>query len=146
MRRTVLIVDDNEHNREYARQVLEVGFDVRVAIDGAAALASIAEATPDLVVLDLSMPHLDGWEVLRRLRAGEAGDLGARLQVVACTAHAMAGDRERILAHGFDAYLPKPYRPDELAACVEAFLGGGEAAEDDGWGGDGWSLDDEGEP
>ncbi len=141
MKPLVLVVDDNEHNREYARQALAARWDVRGAADGEAALRAVTERRPDLVLLDLSMPRLDGWEVLRRLRRDPAT---ARLLVVGCTAHAMAGDRERVLSGGFDAYLAKPYRADEVVGCVEALLGpgAGEAApEADGWGEPGWRLE-----
>jgi CheY-like chemotaxis protein len=137
--RGVLVVDDNEHNREYARQVLASCWRVRTAADGEAALAAVAVASPDLVLLDLSMPRMDGWEVLRRLRQADAT---RAIPVVGCTAHAMAGDRERVLAAGFDSYLAKPYRADELVSCVEAFLGAPEAHPDEGWGDDDWTLDE----
>lgn len=133
----VLIADDNEHNREYARQVLEECWDVEVAGDGQAVLDLIERAAPDLLLLDLSMPVLNGWEVARRLKADPAT---RAIPLVACTAHAMAGDRERALATGFDGYLAKPYRPAELMACVESFLGPPtERVESDEW-----TLGDEG--
>lgn len=121
-RALVLIADDNEHNREYARQVIVDRWDVALAADGEEALRLVAERVPDLVLLDLSMPTVNGWEVARRLKAGAAT---RAIPLVACTAHAMAGDRERALATGFDGYLAKPYRPPELTACIESFLGPG---------------------
>lgn len=136
-RARVLIADDNEHNREYARQVLVDAWDVTVAGDGEAVLELVRAARPDLVLLDLSMPGLSGWEVARRLKGDPST---ATIPLVACTAHAMAGDRERALATGFDGYLAKPYRPAELMACVESFLGppaDPRAAEE-------WALDDDG--
>lgn len=131
-RRTVLIADDNEHNREYARQVLADMWTIITADDGGAALAVARRERPHLVLLDLSMPTLNGWEAARRLKADPAT---AMIPLVACTAHAMAGDRERALATGFDGYLAKPYRPAELIACVESFLGPAEAppGPDAGW-------------
>jgi CheY-like chemotaxis protein len=132
------VVDDNEHNREYARQVLVSRWAVDVAPDGEAALELVARGSPDLLVLDLSMPRVDGWQVLKRLRSNPATQ---QIPTVACSAHAMPGDRERALAAGFDGYVTKPYRPEELRACVEGFLGPGEpAGDDDGWGGDDWNL------
>lgn len=128
----VLIADDNEHNREYARQVLADAWTVLVAADGQAVLDLIARERPDLVLLDLSMPVLSGWEAARRLKADPGT---ATIPLVACTAHAMAGDCERALATGFDGYLAKPYRPAELSECVESFLG--PSAE----GGEEWALE-----
>jgi CheY-like chemotaxis protein len=134
----VLIADDNEHNREYARQVLTGSWEILLAGDGQEALDLARRARPDLVLLDLSMPTLNGWEVARRLKADPT--TGA-MPLVACTAHAMAGDRERALATGFDGYLAKPYRPTELMACVESFLGEPGAASPEGAGGE-WDLGD----
>lgn len=122
-RKRVLIADDNDHNRELARQCLVDGFAVLLAKDGTTALDLARAERPDLVLLDLSMPRMNGWDVARALKADP---LTARISLVACTAHAMAGDRERALAVGFDGYLAKPYRPRELVGCVEDFLGKGE--------------------
>ncbi|RMG06677.1 MAG: response regulator [Planctomycetota bacterium] len=139
----VLIVDDNVDNREYAREVLCTRWRCQEASDGCSALEAIRACRPDLVLLDLSMPGLSGWEVLERLKADEAT---REIPVVACTAHAMAGDRERALSAGFADYLAKPYRPADLRSLVERFVGVPEAptttpeAEDDGWGGADWSL------
>lgn len=129
----VLVADDNEHNREYARQVLGPRWDVLLAVDGAEALALARSRRPDLVLLDLSMPALTGWEVAQQLKADADT---ARVPLVACTAHAMAGDREQALAAGFDGYLAKPYLAAELVACVESFLGPAEVRDED----DGWAL------
>lgn len=150
----VLVVDDNDHNREYARQVLADRFEVSLAVDGVDALEQIAAHAPDLLVLDLSMPRLDGWGVLARLRAAAAT---RELPVVACSAHAMSGDRERALAAGFNAYVAKPYRGRELIACVHSFLPAvasrertpqrmtpsDDAPGADDWGGEDWSLSDD---
>ncbi len=122
-RKRVLVADDNEHNRDLARQCLKESFVVLEAKDGAAALAVAQKELPDLVLLDLSMPRMNGWDVARALKSDPAT---ARISLVACTAHAMTGDRERALAVGFDGYLAKPYRPRELVGCVEDFLGKGE--------------------
>lgn len=136
----ILVVDDNEHNREYARQVLAEQFEVEVAEDGVEALALIEAAPPDLVLLDLSMPRLDGWGVIRALRDDPTH---AGLPIVACSAHAMRGDQERALAAGFDAYLTKPYRPNDLVQCLAPYVGAGATTTvDDGWGGEGWSLNE----
>ena len=136
---TILVVEDEADLRAGICHNLEVeGFKVLSASNGREGLDQIAAHSPDLVLLDLSMPRLNGWDLLQLLKAGA---VTATIPVVACTAHAMGGDRERALAAGFDAYLAKPYRPAELIECVEAFLGPGESGgEDDGWGGSDWSL------
>ncbi len=140
-RARVLVVDDNEHNREYARQVLAGFWSVEVAEDGVDALERVQATAPDLVVLDLSMPRLDGWGVIRALREDPKTK---SIPVLACSAHAMRGDQERALAAGFNGYVTKPYRSEELVSSVEVFLGPGEktSGDDDGWGGDDWSLDE----
>lgn len=140
---SVLIVDDNEHNREYARQVLAEFWPVTLAEGGAEALSALRGELPRLVLLDLSMPEVDGWAVLEQVRAERAWE---GLPVVACSAHAMSGDKERALASGFDAYLTKPYRPHELIDMVSRYLGppGGEGEDgDDGWGDDDWELSED---
>jgi two-component system cell cycle response regulator DivK len=134
-RKRVLVADDNTDNRELARQVLEASFSVIVATDGKATLELARRELPDLVLLDLSMPRMNGWDVARALKADGAT---ARIWLVACTAHAMTGDRERALAVGFDGYLAKPYRMRELMACVLDFLGPGAAPEKGGQ--DEWAL------
>ncbi|MBL4850091.1 MAG: response regulator [Planctomycetes bacterium] len=136
----VLVVDDNDSNLEYARQVLVSRWDVTVAAGGAEALEALAAGAPDLLLLDLSMPGVDGWEVLNSVRSNPATKA---LTVVACSAHAMAGDKERALAAGFDAYLAKPFRSAELVEMVSHFLGITAPSEDHdaGWGGEDWSLE-----
>lgn len=136
-KRRVLVADDNEHNREYARQALEDAWEVELAEDGDAALAAVERARPDLVLLDLSMPGLNGWEVARALKRDPRT---ATIPLVACTAHAMSGDRERAIASGFDGYLAKPFRPAEIMACVESFLGPPVDGTD---GSDAWTLREE---
>lgn len=140
---SVLIVDDNEHNREYARQVLAEFWPVALAEGGAEALSALRVGLPALILLDLSMPEVDGWAVLEQVRAEAAW---AGLPVVACSAHAMSGDKERALASGFDAYLTKPYRPQELIEMVSRYLGppDGEGGDgDDGWGDEDWELSED---
>lgn len=131
----IWIVDDNEHNREYARQVLVGSYEISLADSGQTLLDSLNGDT-GLILLDLSMPDLDGWQVLERLRARD--DTRA-IPVVACTAHAMSGDRERALAAGFDGYLAKPFRPSELIDVVGSFV---PPSDDGGGDDDGWDMDD----
>jgi CheY-like chemotaxis protein len=116
---TVLVVDDNPHNRELASQLLEDRYTVVTAADGEEALESIAATAPDLVLMDISMPKMDGFEALRRLRANGTT---RHLPVVALTAHAIRGDRERMLNAGFDGYVSKPLDEDVLLSLIELLL------------------------
>lgn len=115
--RRILLVDDNEVNREMAREFLEIGgHTVRTADDGQQALEMLqSDPLPDLVLLDIQMPVLDGPSTLARMRQDPRT---ARLPVVALTALAMSGDRDRLLAQGFNAYLAKPYQIDTLLQVV----------------------------
>lgn len=123
----ILIADDERLNQMLARKVLEShGYTCIVAGNGQEALALAREHHPALVLMDLSMPVLDGWEATRQLRADP--DL-RHLPVLALTAHAMVGDREKALAAGCDAYLTKPYRPGDLLDRVRSLLAGGAAGE-----------------
>lgn len=116
----ILIADDRASSRELLRVILErVGYDVLEAADGEAALDLIRTGAPDLVLLDLQMPKLDGLAVLQAVR-GEARF--ARLPVVALTASAMRGDRERILEAGFTGYVAKPAGPELLRETVATLL------------------------
>lgn len=110
MRKTIAHVEENPDNRLLVSVILGERYRVLEYESGPAALAGFAEERPDLVVLDISMPEMDGTEVLRRMRADPAL---ARIPVVALTAHAMAGDREKYLDLGFDGYVTKPI-VDEL--------------------------------
>jgi CheY-like chemotaxis protein len=106
MSATILVVEDVEDNRELVRLLLEsAGYTVVEAHNGQEALDALVTGLPDLVLMDLSLPVIDGWEVTRRLREDART---AALPIIALTAHAMAGDRERVMASGFDGYIPKP--------------------------------------
>ncbi len=109
--RTIAVVEDNPDNRLLVQAILEDSYRVVEYENGADALAGMAQEVPDLVLLDISLPGMDGTEVLKRIR--EDVKL-ARLPVIAVTAHAMSGDRERFLAEGFDDYLTKPIVDEEL--------------------------------
>jgi two-component system sensor histidine kinase/response regulator len=116
----VLLAEDHPVNRKVAVGVLEgLGHSVAVAADGSEALAILDGAEFDAVLMDVQMPVMDGFEATAALRAREAGT-GRHTAVIALTAHAMKGDRERCLAAGFDDYLPKPIRRDALAAALDA--------------------------
>ena len=116
----VLIVDDNPVNLELASMVLRsAGLQVTTADGAEAALRALAHTRPDLVLLDIQMPHVDGLALLGQLRADPAT---ADLVVVAFTAYAMKGDRERLLAAGCDGYISKPIDVGRFAEQVRALL------------------------
>ena len=113
MTKRILVAEDDPASRELIRELLEMeGYDVQMALNGRDALNQLQQsAPPDLVMLDIQMPELDGYEVMKRLRNLPAY---ATVPVVAFTAYAMAGDRERALAAGFDSYITKPIRVASL--------------------------------
>jgi two-component system, cell cycle response regulator DivK len=121
--RLVLIVEDNEKNLKLARDLLQVkGFSTVEAPDGGLGIALAAAHHPALVLLDIQLPDMDGWEALARLRADPRT---ADIPVVAVTAFAMDGDRERFLDAGFDGYIPKPIDVRSFPAQVDAFCASG---------------------
>jgi two-component system cell cycle response regulator DivK len=112
----VLIVEDDATNRMLATRILTAsGFLYAEATDGEHALELLKGPRPDLVLMDLSLPGIDGWELTRRIRQNAAL---SSLPVLAVSAHAMHGDRDRAIAAGCDDYLTKPYRPSELIAAI----------------------------
>ena len=105
---TVLIIDDAPDNVEVARKVLSFhGATVHIAEDGLLGLSKLQEIKPTFVLLDLSMPNMDGWQMLEAIRARPNEK---HLPVIALTAHAMEGDRKKTLDAGFDGYIAKPFR------------------------------------
>lgn len=119
---TVLLVEDNVDNRAIYRTILEHGgLEVIEAQDGAAGLRLARERRPDVILMDISIPVLDGWEATRQLKADpETRDI----PVVALTAHALAGDRQKAEEIGFDQYLAKPIEPRRVMEAVRALLEG----------------------
>ena len=116
----ILVVEDNVYNRDLIRRFLEPeGFEVVVAHDGADGLARAVTDKPDLVLMDMSLPVVDGWEATRRMKADPAT---ARIPVIALTAHAMLGDRERALEAGCDDYDTKPIDIERLLSKIGALL------------------------
>ncbi len=104
-RSEIAVVEDNEDNRLLLRALLDDRYELREYATGVDALEGLEAAVPDLVLLDISLPGMDGIEVLARIRAVESL---RHLPVIALTAHVMSGDRERLLAEGFDGYVSKP--------------------------------------
>ena len=120
--RRILVVEDNPLNLKLVRDVLQfAGYDVIEAHSGEEGLRAAQDDPPDLVLMDLQLPGIDGTETLRRLRQGS---LGRDVPVVAVTAFAMAEDRERATLAGFDGYVEKPISVRELPGQIEAFLDG----------------------
>ena len=120
----ILIAEDNAVNRLLARRLLEKhGNTVRVVENGQEALVAIEQETPDLVLMDVQMPIMDGLQAIRAVRAKEQIS-GLRLPIIALTAHAMKGDRERCLGAGADEYLTKPIRAAELFAALSRMKAG----------------------
>ena len=119
---SVIVVEDNEKSMKLFRDVLTVtGYRALEATTGVQAVELAAEHGPDLVLMDIQLPDIDGVEALSRLRADERT---ASIPVLALTAQAMHGDRERFLAAGFDGYLSKPLNIAELVATVRQYCDG----------------------
>jgi len=116
----ILVVDDNPVSRELVREVLQrPDYQMLEASDGQKALDTIAQAEPDMVLMDIQIPIFDGYEVLHRIRSDPRF---AALRVIALTAYAMPADRERALAAGFEAYITKPIDAGALRREVEHLL------------------------
>ncbi|MDH3349449.1 MAG: response regulator [Desulfobulbaceae bacterium] len=118
--KTILVVDDNEDSRELVVKVLKrQGYTLCMAIDGEDALIKVAQEQPDLILMDISLPKMDGHEVTRRLK----NDIKFQdIPVIALTAHAMKGDREKSLAAGCDDYISKPFNIRELPDFIKKHL------------------------
>jgi two-component system, cell cycle response regulator DivK len=118
----ILLVEDNEMNRDMlSRRLQRRGYEVLTAVDGESGLALTRSDAPALVLMDMSLPGIDGWEATRQLKADPAT---RAIPVIALTAHAMAGDREQALAAGCDDFDIKPIELDRLLGKIEALLGG----------------------
>ncbi|HVV45432.1 MAG TPA: response regulator [Bryobacteraceae bacterium] len=116
----VLLVEDNEMNRDMmARRLTRKGYAVSVALDGAEGLQMAAEMAPDLILMDMSLPVLDGWEASRRLKADPAL---RKIPILALTAHAMSDDRTKALEAGCDEYDTKPVEFSRLLEKMETML------------------------
>jgi len=121
----VLLVEDNEMNRDMlSRRLVRRDYEVLIAVDGEAGVAMARNETPDLILMDMSLPGLDGWEATRRLKADRATQA---IPIIALTSHAMSGDREKALEAGCEDYDTKPVELSRLLAKMEALLGNDEA-------------------
>ncbi len=122
MPRKILIVEDNEDNRELAVKVLRnKGFETVTAVDGEEAIEKAVSEKPDLILLDISLPKLDGYEVAKRLKNMEGFK---DIPIVAFTAHAMKGDREKVIVAGFEGYISKPINIREFPDQVKLYIRG----------------------
>jgi CheY-like chemotaxis protein len=116
----ILLVEDNEMNRDMlSRRLAKRGYEVVLAVDGQEGVQKARAESPALVLMDMSLPVLDGWEATRALRADPAT---RAIPVIALTAHAMAGDREKALAAGCDDFDTKPIELERLLGKIEALL------------------------
>ena len=119
--RKILLVEDNELNRDMlSRRLKRQGYEVVVAADGQQGLLMAEAESPALILMDMSLPELDGWEATRRLKAGKSTQ---HIPVIALTAHAMVDDREKAYAAGCDDYDTKPVEFHRLLAKINTLLG-----------------------
>jgi CheY-like chemotaxis protein len=117
----ILLVEDNEMNRDMlSRRLARRGYEVVIAIDGEQGVAMAQSEAPALILMDMSLPGLDGWEATRRLKAGPET---RGIPVIALTAHAMSGDREKAMEAGCDDFDTKPVDLARLVEKIEALLG-----------------------
>ncbi len=120
----ILLVEDNEMNRDMlSRRLARRGFDMLLAVDGEVGLAMAREHLPDLILMDMSLPKMDGWEATRALRAVE---VTCRIRVIALTAHAMEGERTKALDAGCDDFDTKPVELPRLLDKIDRLLGEGQ--------------------
>ena len=116
----ILLVEDNEMNRDMlSRRLIRKGHEIAMAVDGAQGVEMAKAQSPDIILMDMSLPVIDGWEATRRLKADDAT---RAIPIIALTAHAMAGDQERALDAGCDDYDTKPVELPRLLGKIEALL------------------------
>ena len=119
----VLLVEDNDMNRDMlSRRLARLGFDVVCAVDGRQGIELAHSDRPDIILMDLSLPVMDGWEATRRVKGD---DITRNVPVIGLTAHAMSGDREKAIEAGCDDYDTKPVELDRLVGKIERLLGRG---------------------
>ncbi len=119
---TILYIEDNPDNMRLVQRALGArGYDIQGAVNGMEGLSMAEELSPDVILLDINLPDIDGYEVARRLRKSDVGALHY-VPIIAITANALRGDAEKALAAGCDVYMSKPINVRELWARVEAFI------------------------
>ena len=120
MMKKILLVEDNEMNRDMlSRRLVRNGFEVVMAVDGEQGIVMAQSEHPDLILMDMSLPVIDGWEATRRVRASE---MTSAIPIIALTAHAMSGDREKAIEAGCDDYDTKPIELPRLLEKINALL------------------------
>ena len=120
MSKRILVVEDQEDNRQIIRDMLSAtDYQITEAENGEEALAAVAKERPDLILMDIQMPILDGYEATRRIKADPA--LRA-IPIIAITSYALSGDEQKARAAGCDDYVPKPYSPRQLLAKIRQYL------------------------
>jgi two-component system, cell cycle response regulator DivK len=120
MSRSILVVEDQEDNRQILRDLLgSAGYDMAEAENGADALTAVAAKRPDLILMDIQLPIMDGYETTRRLKADPATNA---IPIIVVTSYALSGDETKARASGCDAYVTKPYSPRALLAKIKEFL------------------------
>jgi two-component system cell cycle response regulator DivK len=119
-RKKILVVDDTDWNRDLLVQLLEDEYTVLQAVDGEQGVKAAEQDQPDLILMDLGMPVMDGWEATRKIKAN---DSLKHIPIIAVTSHAMVGDEIEARKAGCDDYLPKPIDEDALLKKIKTFLG-----------------------
>jgi two-component system, cell cycle response regulator DivK len=121
MNKRILVVEDQEDNRQIVRDLLATitDYDVTEAENGEEALAAVAKERPDLILMDIQLPIMDGYEATRRIKADPAT---RTIPIIAVTSYALSGDEAKARAAGCDDFVPKPYSPRELLAKIRKFL------------------------
>ena len=119
--RKILLVEDNEMNRDMlSRRLARKGYEVAIAVDGRQGVEMAQAAAYDVILMDMSLPEIDGWDATRQLRAAPATK---SVPIIALTAHAMSGDREKAIEAGCDDYDTKPIELERLLGKIEGLLG-----------------------
>jgi two-component system, cell cycle response regulator DivK len=120
MTKHILVVEDEEDNRQILRDLLTTaGYEMTEAVNGEEALVEVAKQRPDLILMDIQLPVMDGYEATRRIRINP--DLKS-LPIIAVTSYALAGDESKALASGCNAYVSKPYSPRQLLEKIREYL------------------------
>ena len=120
MTKRILVVEDEEDNRQILRDLLEpTGYELVEVEDGVQAVATVARQRPDLILMDIHLPNMDGYEATRRIRSNPDNK---GIPIIAVTSYALTGDEGKAIAAGCDAYVAKPYSPRELLAKIREYL------------------------
>ena len=120
MNKRILVIEDTADNRQIMRDLLtNVGYEVFEAVDGLSGVAAVEATKPDLILMDIQLPGIDGYEATRRIKANAAH---AHIPIIAVTSYALSGDEDKARAAGCNGYVTKPFSPRDLLARVRSFL------------------------